>query len=171
MFLLIVYNLSLNCSEISITSMSLFVIVFGKMMIAVISFLLLRFELMRILGIIGRNVDMFWLRRLRNGRSKFLRDWTIFMHMIPVLFIGITIANYLVGRADNELNQLENSSRLDSIIDSLNLVHEPNKSNLSWKLSSLNKWVELELSMVRLVWFMNQFDIYKILFCKLLYNK
>ena len=34
-------------------------------------------------------------------------------------------------RADNEPNQLENSSRLDSIIDLLNLVHEPNESNLS----------------------------------------
>jgi hypothetical protein len=61
-------------------------------------------------------------------------------------------------RAGNEPNQLENNSILDSINDSLNLVHEPNEPNLSWKLSSLNKWVELELSMVRLVWFMNQLD-------------
>jgi hypothetical protein len=61
-------------------------------------------------------------------------------------------------RAGNEPNQLENSSRLDSIINSLNLVHEPNESNLSWKLSSLNKWVELELNMVPLVWFMNQLE-------------
>ena len=35
------------------------------------------------------------------------------------------------SRADNEPNQLENSSRLDSTIESLNLVHEPNESNLS----------------------------------------
>ena len=36
-----------------------------------------------------------------------------------------------MSRADNELNQLENSFILDLIIDSLNLVHESNESNLS----------------------------------------
>lgn len=35
------------------------------------------------------------------------------------------------GRADNEPNQLEKSSRFDSIIDPLNLVHELNELNLS----------------------------------------
>ncbi|KEH42404.1 hypothetical protein MTR_1g069115 [Medicago truncatula] len=35
------------------------------------------------------------------------------------------------SRAGNEPNQLENSSILDLIIGSLNLVHEPNESNLS----------------------------------------
>jgi len=33
--------------------------------------------------------------------------------------------------ADNEPNQLENSSIFDSIMSSLNLVREPNESNLS----------------------------------------
>ncbi|KEH23249.1 hypothetical protein MTR_7g071975 [Medicago truncatula] len=37
----------------------------------------------------------------------------------------------LSTRTDNESNQLENSSILDSIIGSLDLVHEPNESNLS----------------------------------------
>ncbi|KEH40145.1 hypothetical protein MTR_1g022280 [Medicago truncatula] len=40
-------------------------------------------------------------------------------------------------RADNEPNQLEQNSRLDSTIDLLNLVHEPNELNLSSKLSLL----------------------------------
>ena len=68
--------------------------------------------------------------------------------MSPNLFIH-------QNRADNEPNQLENSSRLDSIINSLNLVHEPNDPNFSSKLSSVNKRVELELCLTRLVWFMN----------------
>ena len=63
------------------------------------------------------------------------------------------------SRAGNEPNQLENSSRLDLKIESLNLVHEPNESNLSWKLNSLNKRSELELSKVQLVWFMIHLDI------------
>ena len=46
------------------------------------------------------------------------------------------IMDRLTLRAGNEPNQLENSSRLDSIINSLDLVHEPNESNLSSKLSS-----------------------------------
>jgi len=62
-------------------------------------------------------------------------------------------------RADNEPNQLENNSRFDLIINSLNLIHEPNESNLSSKLSSLNKRVELELCLTQFVWFMNQLDI------------
>jgi len=64
------------------------------------------------------------------------------------------------GRVGNEPNQLKNCSRLDSVINSLNLVHKPNESNLSSKLSSSNKWVELEISIVRLVWFMSQLDLY-----------
>jgi hypothetical protein len=40
-------------------------------------------------------------------------------------------ADMLSARADNEPNQLENNSILDSINDSLNLVHEPNEPNLS----------------------------------------
>lgn len=36
-----------------------------------------------------------------------------------------------IFRADNELNQLKNSSRFNSVINSLNLVHEPNEPNLS----------------------------------------
>jgi len=35
------------------------------------------------------------------------------------------------SRADSESNQLENNSILDSINDSLNLVHEPNEPNLN----------------------------------------
>ncbi|KEH20921.1 hypothetical protein MTR_8g094555 [Medicago truncatula] len=35
------------------------------------------------------------------------------------------------SRAGNEPNQLENSSILDSIIGSLDLVHEPNELNLN----------------------------------------
>ena len=38
---------------------------------------------------------------------------------------------FLTNRVGNEPNQLEKNSILDSIIDSLNLVHEPNESNLS----------------------------------------
>ena len=39
---------------------------------------------------------------------------------------------YLIfSRVDNEPNQLDNSSKLDLIINSLNLVHEPNNMNLS----------------------------------------
>jgi len=34
-------------------------------------------------------------------------------------------------RAENESNQLDNSSEFDSTINSLNLVHEPNELNLS----------------------------------------
>jgi len=34
-------------------------------------------------------------------------------------------------KADNEPNHLDNSSELDSTINSLNLVHEPNELNLS----------------------------------------
>jgi len=41
--------------------------------------------------------------------------------------------------ADNEPNQLEFSSKFDSIIDSLNIIHEPNELNLSLKSSSLIK--------------------------------
>jgi len=57
-----------------------------------------------------------------------------------------------------EPNQLEFSSKLDSTIDSLNLVHEPNEPNLNWKLSTLIIWVGYELYIVRLVWFMNWLD-------------
>jgi hypothetical protein len=63
-----------------------------------------------------------------------------------------------MSRAGNEPNQLDNSSEFDSIINSLNLVHEPNELNSSWELSSLNKWVELELYIVRLGWFMSWLD-------------
>lgn len=35
------------------------------------------------------------------------------------------------GRADNEPNQLEFSSKFDSTIILLDLVHKPNESNLS----------------------------------------
>ena len=62
------------------------------------------------------------------------------------------------NRAGNEPNQFDNSSELDSIINSLNLVHEPNEPNLSWKLSSLNKWAELEFYIIRLGWFMSWLD-------------
>jgi len=48
--------------------------------------------------------------------------WNLIFHVCNLL---------VICRAGNESNQLENSSRLDSIIDSLNLVHEPNESNLS----------------------------------------
>jgi hypothetical protein len=41
----------------------------------------------------------------------------------------ITVSNAF--RADNEPKQLEKSSRFDSTINSLNLVHEPNEPNLS----------------------------------------
>ncbi|KEH24848.1 hypothetical protein MTR_6g007185 [Medicago truncatula] len=34
-------------------------------------------------------------------------------------------------RADNEPNQLDNCSKLDLTINSLNFVHEPNEPNLS----------------------------------------
>jgi hypothetical protein len=80
-----------------------------------------------------------------------------------------------VIRDDNKLNQLKNSSRLNSVINSLNLVRESNQSNLSWKLSSLNKWVELELYIVRLVWFAskliekNQLKVYELLLTR--FNK
>jgi len=64
------------------------------------------------------------------------------------------ISVVIASRANNELNQLKNSSRLDSVINSLNLVHEPNEFNLSWKLSSLNKYVELILKeMLFLIFF------------------
>jgi len=39
----------------------------------------------------------------------------------------------IVTGAGNDPNQLENSSELDSTINSLNLVHEPNELNLSSK--------------------------------------
>jgi ribonuclease HI len=42
--------------------------------------------------------------------------------------------NFIVvftSRGDNEPNQLEKSLRLDSTIDSLNIVYEPNEPNLS----------------------------------------
>jgi hypothetical protein len=53
------------------------------------------------------------------------------------------------SRADNDLNKLEiDRLRLVSTINSLNLVYEPNKSNLNSKLSLLNKQVELELCIV-----------------------
>jgi len=68
------------------------------------------------------------------------------------------IIKKVVGRAGNELNQLENSLKLDSTINSLNLVHEPNELNLSLKWSSLTKRAELELYIVRLVWFMSWVD-------------
>jgi hypothetical protein len=64
----------------------------GKTMIVVISILLPRFVLLGTLGITGRNIDMFQLRHLRNGRNKFLKDWSIFIHMIPVLSTEILIA-------------------------------------------------------------------------------
>jgi hypothetical protein len=54
-------------------------------------------------------------------------------------------------RVGNEPNQLENCSRLDSSINSL---------NLNWKFSSLIKRVEHERYAVRLVCFINQLDIY-----------
>jgi hypothetical protein len=47
-----------------------------------------------------------------------------------------TLVESVLTRAGNEPNQPEYSSKLDSTIDSLNLVHEPNEPNLSWKLSS-----------------------------------
>jgi hypothetical protein len=49
--------------------------------------------------------------------------------MYVILLIGYAII--LHGRAGNEPNQLDNSSELDSTINSLNLVHEPNELNLS----------------------------------------
>jgi len=36
---------------------------------------------------------------------------------------------FATSRAGNEPNQLDNSSELDSTINSLNLVHEPNELN------------------------------------------
>jgi len=50
-----------------------------------------------------------------------------------MIFFGLEfIISLLINiRAGNEPNQLENSSRFDLIIDSLNLVHEANESNLS----------------------------------------
>ena len=47
--------------------------------------------------------------------------------------------NLMYGRTDNEPNQFEERSRLDSTIDPLNLVHKPNELNLKRKLSSLTK--------------------------------
>jgi len=66
----------------------------------------------------------------------------------------------MLSRADNEPNQLDNSLKLDTTINSLNflqnknslnLVHEPNELNLSL----LNKGAELELYIIRLGWFMS----------------
>ena len=45
--------------------------------------------------------------------------------------LQIRVGSILKNRGGNEPNQLEQSSRLDSTIDSLNLVHEPNEPNLS----------------------------------------
>jgi hypothetical protein len=57
--------------------------------------------------------------------------------------------SFMSSRADNDLNKLEiDRLRLVSTINSLNLVYEPNKSNLNSKLSLLNKQVELELCIV-----------------------
>ena len=82
------------------------------------------------------------------------------MRSASVLILKVSCWILPGARAGNEPNKLENNLRLDSIINLLNLVHEPNEPNLSSKLSSLNKRVELELCLARLVWFMNQLDIY-----------
>jgi len=81
----------------------------------------------------------------------------IFFQLVICFPVDTMIA---LASAGNEPNQFENSSKLDSVIDSLNLVHETNESNLSQILSSTNKWVELELCIVRFVWFMSQLDIH-----------
>jgi len=94
------------------------------------------------------------LRNFRYSKSVEL------LNRIMETYIKFGMSTIFLLRADNEPNQLENSSRFDSVNNSLNLVRESNESNLSWKLSSLNKWVELELWVVRLIWFMKQFDIY-----------
>jgi len=50
---------------------------------------------------------------------------------LPSKSTQLIISLIIVHRAGNEPNQLEKYLILDSIIDSLNLVHEPNESNLS----------------------------------------
>jgi len=86
------------------------------------------------------------------GNFSFLKSTNSFFFCWPIIMLSELYLCWIIGtRADNEPNQLENNSILDLITDSLNLVHELNESNLSWKLSSLNKWVELELSIIRLV--------------------
>jgi len=50
-----------------------------------------------------------------------------------------TIKFERTNKADNEPNQLDNSSKLDLTINLLNMVHEPNELNLHCKLSLLNK--------------------------------
>jgi len=85
--------------------------------------------------------------------------------LLTASMVDEPLISSMVHRAGNEPNQLDNSSKLDSTINSLNLVHEPNELNLSWKLSSLNKWAEFELYMVRLGWFISWLDsIYTCIF-------
>ena len=64
----------------------------------------------------------------------------------------------VMNKAENKPNQVNNSLELDSTINLLNLVHESNELNLSWKLSLLNKWGRLELYIVRLGWFTSWLD-------------
>lgn len=43
----------------------------------------------------------------------------------------LSLSKLILSRADNEPNQLKNSSKFDSTIFSSNLVYEPNELNLS----------------------------------------
>ncbi|MCI38164.1 F-box protein [Trifolium medium] len=69
------------------------------------------------------------LTRLRNELSS--PSFVVFEENYGVKDDLAVIMKCLKSRASNESDQLVNSSKFDSIIDSLNLVHEPNDLNLS----------------------------------------
>lgn len=73
-------------------------------------------------------------------------------------FNTIRLFSYLtMNRANSNLVQ---ANKLNSIINSSNLVYEPNKLNLNWKLSSLTKSTKLELYIsARLVYKLSQLSM------------
>ena len=51
------------------------------------------------------------------------------MNILYELYLHCFVTLFIQG--ENESNQLENNLKLDSIINLLNLVHEPNELNLT----------------------------------------
>ena len=57
-----------------------------------------------------------------------------FIWQVNVYFFNNKKCNILTPGADNKSNQLDNSSKLGSTVNSLNLVHKPNELKLELKI-------------------------------------